>query len=553
MRMQRVLTFVVLINLVLLAVMGCGPTEEPPPPTEAPVADTVAPTDVPTTAPTEEPASPETRKRFVIAQSEEPELMDVQQASWSQICTTLITQAVVMFDFDMKTIGPGFATDYEISDEGKVITFHLMEDYKFSNGDPLDAQAFADSLWRYAELTVYPEDLAALEETNVIDDTTLEVVFSEPMATIWLNLSTEWFAPHDVAEATRVGDDEFGRIPVASGPFKMEEWVEGSHILLTRNENYRTNLTIVENQGPPHLEEVLVRFIPEALTRVSELEAGNVDFVDDIPPSELDRLRANPNIEIIEAQTPGVAWLTFNHEYPPLDDLRVRTAIAMAINRDDLVKATGGIVDSMNSFLAPNQICHSPEVDQYGKEQLPYDVEGAKALLAEAGWVDSDGDGIADKDGEPLELELMTPSDDPPRQKSGPVLQAQLKEIGIDLVISELPYDYITSALAEGEEFELAFEEESWPDPDSLSWWYDYPNYDNPDLLDMLDQGRFTPELGERCAIYDDIQKIMLDDLFGVPLFTSRVYSGYGTWVKDLVIHRALFNTLHLNDVTIQD
>lgn len=544
MRMQKALAAMVIIVSILLMVANCGPTEEAAVPTQPPADNTVAPT--------EEPAITETRKRFVIAQTEEPELLDVQQASWSQIGTYLISQPVVMYDFDMKSILPSLAKDFTISEDGKVITFHLLEDYVFSNGDPLDAQALADSLWRYAELTVYPEDLAALEATNVIDDTTLEVVFSEPMATVWLNFSTEWFAPFNVDEAERVGNDAFGRNPVASGPFKLEEWVEGSHMLLTRNENYRSELTLVENQGPPLLEEVMIRFIPEALTRVSELEAGTVDFAYDIPPSELERLEADPNVEIIEVPTSGVAWLTMNYEHPPLDDVRVRRAIAMGINRDDLVKATGDIVDPVYSYLAPVQICHSEVAEQYGQEQLPYDVEGAKALLAEAGWTDTDGDGLVDKDGEALVLELLTPSDDAPREKSAPVLQDQLKAIGISLEISSMPYDYITSALFEGEDYAIAFEEESWPDPDCLSWWYEYPRYDNPDLLDLYDKGRYTPNLEERCLVYDDIQKTMMDDVFGIPLFSSRMYSGIRTYVKDMVFHKAI-EAMLLGDTTIQD
>ncbi len=542
------------VLLAVALVVGCAPTPEVEPTTAPPAAATEVPTAPPAVA-TEPPTAAPTRARLVIGLTEEPEVMDVQQATWSGLPHQQITEPLVMYDFEMKELLPAWLESWEISEDGTAITFHLPPGAKYSNGDVLDAQALADSMWRYAnpEISMYPEDLEAMLETNVIDDSTLEVVFSEPQAALWLVLATEWGAPWDAAEAERIGNDEFSRMPVSNGPFELEEWVEGSHMLLVRNEYYETNLPFVENQGPPHLEEVLVRFIPEALTRVSELEAGTVDIIHDIPPSELARLRENANIEILEAPSPGMVYLAINHEREPFDDLRVREAIAMAINRADLVSANEGTVDPVYSLLAPAQICHSEDVEHYAMERYPYDVETAKALLAEAGWTDTDGDGIVDKDGQPLSVEMLVPPDDPPREKSGVVLQAQFQEIGIEVSIEELPYDFITGVLAEGEDYDLALDEMIWNDPDCITWMYDYPRYSNPEVEEKLDQGRYTPDLDERCAIYDEVQTTLIDDLWSVPLFASQRYLGVRTWVTGLIMHGPLDATFFLNDTTIQE
>jgi peptide/nickel transport system substrate-binding protein len=548
MRTRRQLIVPIMVALLLALSAGCGPAQTPESSPE-PVSSPTEPTAMETPTASEPTA---TRGQLVIAMAEEPEVLDVQQAGWSSLPHQILSQAPVMYDLEMKQLVPGWVESWDVSEDGKVIVFHLPEGYMYSNGDPLDAQALADTWWRYKdpELSMYPEDLEPIAETNVIDETTLEVVFSDPPAAMWAVLVSEWGAPWDVAEAERIGDDEFGRHPVASGPFKLEEWVEGSQMLLSRNENHRTKLPFLENQGPPYLDEVLVRFIPEALTRVSELEAGTVDVILDVPTSELARLRDHPEIEVLEASAPGISYLAINHARAPLDDVLVRSAIAAAINRDDIVSTLEGTAQAQHSFLAPAQVCYSQEVETYAKERHAFDVDAAKALLTQAGWTDTDGDGVVDKDGTPLAVEMLVPPDDPMREKIGVVVQAQLKAIGLDVSIVNLPSDYILSTLADGD-YDLALDEVVWSDPDALAYIYDYPNYSNPDVEDKLDQGRYTMDLAERTALYSEIQTQLIDDVFSVPLFARSEYIGIRTWVKDLVVHGPLYGTLHLNDVTI--
>lgn len=542
-RMQVFVTVAAIVTLVLLP--GCGPKAEPTATTAPPAAP----------PPTETPAPPPARTQLIIAVAEEPDILDTQQASWTAQPHAWISQPLVSFDMELVNLVPDLAESWETSADGKVVTWKLPEGYKYSNGDALDAQALADTWKRYKEISVYAEDLGPITEMNVIDETTLEAVHSDPPAFMWAVLATDYGAPWDAAEAARIGDEQFGRKPVASGPFKLKEWVEGSHILLERNDNYQTNMPFVENEGPPRLEEVLIRFIPEALTRLSELEAGTVDAITDVPESEVARLQEDPKIQMFDAPTAGMSYLVFNTQRPPFDDVRVRGAVASAINREDLVKALAGTVDPQYAFLAPAQICYSEEMQQYAKELHPYDVEAAKALLTEAGWTDTDGDGIADKDGQPFTAELLVPTDDPKREKIGVVVQAQLQAIGLDVSIATYESAYIRDLCEEGE-YDLALNRVSWSDPDILIYMVtdqgrNYPHYQNPEVEEKLLEARYIMDLEERTTLYAEVQKTLIDDVVYVSLFSRKDYLAVRSWVKDLVYHRLLYGSIFLNDVTI--
>ena len=499
------------------------------------------------------------RTQLIIATPYEPDVMDTQQADWSYIPNQLICQPPVTFDMDLN-LAPDMVESWEVSPDGKVITFSLPEGYKYSNGDPLDAQALADAWWRYKEISPYAEDLAPIIEMNVIDDTTLEVVCDNPPAFMWAVLVSDYGSAWHAGEAARVGDESFGRNPVGSGPMKLVDWVEGAHALLERNDNYRTNLPFVENKGPFYLEEVLVRFIPEDLTRVSELEAGSVDIAVYVPPAEVARLQELPEIELHAALEPGYSLLYINNQRPPFDDVRLRGAIASAMKREDLRKILAGTVDVQYAMLGPGQLCYSEEMQQYAKNLYPYDVEAAKALLAEAGWTDTDEDGIVDKDGQPLAVELLVPSDEPVHAKIGVVVQAQLQAIGLDVSISSYAMDYQGQLTDEGN-YDLAIGRWAWPDPDILIYIVtdqgdNDPQYQNPVVEEKIMEGRYIMDLEARTAKYEEVQKILIDEVVYVPLFSRKNFYGVQTWVKDLVFHPKLNKngggTMFLNDVTIK-
>ncbi len=510
------------------------------------------PTQTPTTSPTE--TTPQLKRTLVIAIPEEPMGLDVQQVTWANEVHALIFQPLVVLGPDT-TLVPDLALRWEVSEDGTVIIFYLPEGAKFSNGDPLTAEAVKKSIERYRNISPYAEDFADVEEIVVLDTYTLKLILKNPAPYLWAVLVTVYGAPVNARVAEEIGNDAFNRLPIGSGPYKVSEWVRGSHVVLVRNDNYRTNMPFVTNKGPnPYIDEIIIRFIPEDLTRIAELEAGRVDIVRGVPLDEVKRLRENPNIQLYETLSPGIHYIMVNVLKEPLNDVRVRQAIMIAINRDEIAAILDNNVIPWYSFLSPSQICYNKSVEDLAKSLYSYDLNRAKELLKEAGWVDTNGDGIVDKDGVPLKLTLLSPTDDPALKKSAPLIQAQLAKIGVSIEIKEYTYDYVRELTREWN-FELALRRFSWADPDILIYLIhsEYGNYtySNPEVNELLELGRSVADMTERTKVYSRAQEILLRDLPLIPLFVLKEYTAVSKNVKGLIVLPP-YGTLIINDVRVE-
>jgi len=223
----------------------------------------------------------------------------------------------------------------------------------------------------------------------------------------------------------------------------------------------------------------------------------------------------------------------------PLNDVRVRKAIMLAINRDEIATVLEGNVLPWYSFLSPSNLCFNKTVEELAEKLYAYNLEKAKELLKEAGWIDSDGDGIVDKNGVPLKLTLLSAVDDPALKKAAPIIQAHLAKIGIAIEIKEYTYDYVRSLTREWN-FELALRRFSWADPDILIYLVhsEYGNYtySNPEVDKLLELGRGVVDMIERTKVYSKVQEILLEDLPLIPLFVLKEYTAVNKNVKGLIV-----------------
>jgi len=501
-----------------------------------------------------QPGAPQLERTLIIAIPEEPEGLDIQQVTWSNEVHDLIYQPFAQLGPDMNMV-PDLAVSWEVLENGTVIIFHLPKDAKFSNGDPLTAEVIKKSIERYKTISPYAEDFADVERIEVLDNYTVKLILKRPAPYLWADFVTVYGAPVDVNVAEKIGDAEFNRNPVGSGPYKVVEWVRGSHVVLERNEYYKTNMPFVKNKGPnPYIDKVIIRFIPEDLTRIAELEAGRVHIVRGVPLSEVKRLKENPNIQLYETLSPGIHYIMVNVLKEPLNDVRVRKAIMLAINRDEIATVLEGNVVPWYSFLSPTNLCFNKTVEELAEKLYAYNLEKARELLKEAGWVDTDGDGIVDKNGVPLKLTLLSAVDDPALKQAAPLIQAQLAKIGIAIEIKEYTYDYVRSLTREWN-FELALRRFSWADPDILIYLVhsEYGNYtySNPEVDRLLELGRGVVDMTERTKVYSKVQEILLEDLPLIPLFVLKEYTAVSKNVKGLIVLPP-YGTLIINDAWIE-
>lgn len=373
MKRIRILCLCMTFCLLLAA---CGDRSDPEPTNVEPAA-----------VETEEDAVPKPDgNTLVIAVADEIEGLDAQQVSYGNIVNQLVSEPLVTYSADLTELYPAFAESFTITDD--YIEFVLPENAKFSNGDPLDAEAVKASTDRFLAVSEYAGDLDTLTDVEVVDERTVRYNISQAAPYSLATIGSLFGGIVDVAEAERIGEWEFNRQPVMNGAYYVQEWVSGSHVVLKRNEYFHTNNPAVQNHGPAHIETIVVRFISSGAERMRALEEGSVDLVYNAPTSEWARLSSDPDYSIWSFQQPGVCYLNLQTDHGVLADIRVREALTYAVDRDAIVSGLGGVVTPSYGFIASPQTGYSAEEEAKLAEQLRYDPERAKALLAEAGWDD---------------------------------------------------------------------------------------------------------------------------------------------------------------------
>ena len=424
------------------------------------------------------------------------------------------------------TFLPGLAESWEISEDGLIYTFRLRDDVTFHDGTPFNAEAVRFSLDRIADPETQSRKaggmLGPYDRTEIVDDTTVRIHFSEPYAPFLTSLSTVYLAMVS-PEAVSEWGDEYQFHQVGTGPFVFEEYVPKDHLTLVRNPDYDWAPSVFDHQGPPKLEEVTFRFYTDPATRVLALESGEVDVMGEIPPRDAVRLDADPDYLLLSVPIPGQPLQFFmNTLRAPLDDVRVRQALIYAVDRP-------AIVDTIFESYSPpayGPLCRSTfAYDATVEGMYAYDPDQAATLLDEAGWVDMDGDGVRDRDGQPLVLEtiLMGWGYIP---EVGEMLQDQLSDVGVGFDSRETTFSNALGEVAAGD-YDLVPFLFSYSDPDILRTTFHSSNVDggfnwskvsDSQLDAWLEEARRAMDEAARREIYAQIQQRIMDEAMILPV-----------------------------------
>lgn len=488
---------------------------------------------------------------LTIGIQDEPEGLDIQQITWENYVHWLIYEPLLNYSDDLSQVSPAFAESFEASEDGLTYTIVLPEDAKFSNGDALDANAYKASLDRYLEISPYSSDYADVASVEVPDNRTLVFHMSVPAPYFITPLSNTYSGIVDVAAIT--DDAEFNRAPVANGPYVVENWEQGSQITFVKNENYKTQNEFVENKGAFAFDKIVIRFIPDEFTRVSEVESGGVDLIFDVPTSSYAELEGNEDVQLFDYEQAGVSYLYMQTESGPLADIAVRQAITYAIDRDEIQSTLDGLVTPTYGYISSAQACYSAEEEEKLAGELAFDPDRARKALADAGWSDSDGDGIVEKDGEPLSFEMLIPSDRASLKNAAPVIQQQLKNVGIDAQIVEQEAAYIKASM-EANDFTMGSRNFVWLDPDILYSVFTpssgYP-WEDAEITEALTVARQTANNEERIAAYANFQDLLATRFKAISLFADK----YAIAAKNIItgVHVTNDGRLFLADAGVQE
>lgn len=452
-----------------------------------------------------------------------------------------VFDTLVVRDDESKEFVAGLAESWRASPDGRSYTFKLRPDVRFQDGTPFDAAAVVFNVERImnpATKSATARDIIGPVAKAVAkgDDTVVVTYRTTTSPTAILDaFSQAYLGMVSPAAVKRYGKD-FGRNPVGTGPFTFREWAANDHITLVRNEDYEWAPANADENGPAQLAGITFRIMPEAATRVAALESGDIGMTQKLEPTQAQRLEDSGNVRVVRGIAPGFPismWM--NTEAGPLTDQKVRQAMLSAFDRRTMLENVyQGQYEAAYGPLSPATWSYNPAVE----EMYPFDVDRANQLLDEAGWRRG-ADGIREKDGQKLRVRLFDLED--PRR--GEYLQANMKEVGIDLVprIVSSPDLFALTRKADG--YEMASTWFASSDPSVLNVLFLSSNVEegfaisrwrDPALDKQLAAGVETVDDAEREKVYQQMQVDIMDKALLIPMYAEtaldgiqNVYQGY--------------------------
>ena len=427
-------------------------------------------------------------------------------------------------------IVPSLAESWDISDDGLEYTFHLRQGVKFHNGNDFTAEDVAYTFHRmltveggvnteFIDQIKGADELLAgetdtLEGVEVVDDYTIKVTLKEPFAGFLASISSPGVSIYD-SEATEAAGDQFGMDPavtVGTGPFEFSSWSFNNQLVLTRNEDYW--------KGASGLPGVVIKIIPDTETQSMMFESGELDILDlDYAADSADRFTETYPDQIVQGPRVGIVYFTMNFNKEPFQNVRVRKAVQMSIDRQAILDALYGGRGQVEQGIFPHGLIgFNPD-----QEEIKYDPEAAKALLAEAGYADG------------FDMEIAADSSASDTMTMAlEIVSDQLAEVGIRAEIKN--YDESTW-LETRKSGELGSFMSTWSadynDPDNFIYTFfgneektriRSINYPDTEVMERVAKARTIVNEDERLAEYKALEeKLIHEDAAWVPMF-SRLH-----------------------------
>ncbi|WP_163969780.1 glutathione ABC transporter substrate-binding protein [Oceanobacillus halotolerans] len=458
-----------------------------------------------------------------------------------------IFEKLVWQDENME-LQPGLAESWEAIDE-TTWEFKLQEGVKFHDGSDFNAEVVKANIERIqnpdvSAPTAYLVDM--ISEVQIVDDYTVCFITEYPFGGLPAHLGhpvasmvsleqieEDYAAMEDGAEPGSVINEH----PIGTGYFKFEEWSPGQHVKLVKNEDYWN--------GEAKLDSVTFKVVKEDLTRIAELETGDSHVSNPLSPSDLERVEGTEGLYASRTDSVSLDYIGFNVNQEPFNDIRVRKAISMAIDKEQILE---GIY---NGVGLPAKGPLPPTVFGYddGIEGIEYDPKKAKELLAEAGYEDG------------FSTTIWT-NDSRERIDMATNVQAQLDEFGIDIEVEVFEWGAYLEEIGNGEHdmFVLGWSNATADADNGLYPLFHSDNHgppgnrtfiDNPELDELIENGRTAQDEEERLGIYKEAQELLVEESPMIYMLHQEYLLGVSEKVKDLVQLPTKY--LYLKDAYIEE
>jgi peptide/nickel transport system substrate-binding protein len=435
----------------------------------------------------------------------------------------MIFNGLVKYHTDLSVVGD-LAESWDVSPDGLTIVFHLRKGVKWTDGVEFSAD---DVLFGWRTIcdektpSAYKEDFLQVLKADAPDKYTLRVQYKKPFApalTSWGNMP---ILPRHLLEGKDIAKSALTRNPVGMGPYVLEKWTSGEQVTLKSNREYF--------EGRPYIDRYVYRIIPDQATTFMELQTGGVDSMN-LTPVQYARQTDTPyfkeNFRKFRYPVFQYTYMGFNLKHPFFKDRRVRQALAHAVDKQEVVDVVlFGTGSPATGPYVPNTWPYNPKVRKFD-----FDPKEARRLLAEAGWKDSDSEGILvrsdifpDKKPHPFEFTVITNMGNSLRMKTATIVQLRLRQVGIKMNIRAIEWSTFLNEFIDKKRFEAVIL--GWSiglDPDQFDIWhstktkereFNFVGYANPEVDNLLEEGRRTFDIQQRKRAYFRIQEILAEDL----------------------------------------
>lgn len=448
-------------------------------------------------------------KTLNIALGEEPDNLNPIGNANIYDCIKVFS-GLLKSDEDLE-MAPDLAESWEVSEDGKSYTFHLKKGVKWQDGSDFTADdvKFTYDLLRNQDWTaVFPtsSEYEVIDDVQIIDDSTVKFTLSEGIVPFQERFTLP-ILPKHLLDGEDLSKTEFWQAPIGTGPYELVEWTKGEELVMAANPDYYGDAPIIQR--------IKFVFVPDENARVSLLKSGEVDAIK-IDARTKSILEGAPGIKVVTAPSANWYGLSLPNDKLPFSIKEVRQAIAYAINKQQ-------ILDTV--FYGQGEVAYGPyrEADWVYNPDIAYsyDPEKAKQLLADAGFSDSDGDGILEKDGIKLEFDLVYGSSNAERKDIAIAAKTDLAEVGVGVNPVGKSWNEIDYDVFHSEAFTVAWGSPF--DPDDLNYklwnseyidqgWWNPATYNNPEVDELLNEGRTTWDDDKRKEIYRKVQDILVED-----------------------------------------
>ncbi len=510
--MKRTILILSVVAALVLVLVACAPEED------APTAD--------------ETAEAVQRDSLSIAMGAEPESLDPVRMTSAPAATVgeHVIQRLIYME-ENGDLTPMLAESWESNDDGTVWTFNIRQGVEFHDGAPLNAEAVAANLQRFVNPDVgaaYAFLLGTVEEIEAVSEYELQLSLSQPFAPILSHLSHSFIGIVSPNQLEGISPDDTIEEPIGTGPYRIVDWSRGDSLSVEVNDSY---------WGPaPSIPNVTFQFIPESSAQIVALETGEVDAMMRVPPQEVARLEADPNIEVVRESSVRQIYIGFNNERAPFNDVRVRQALNYAVNKQEIVDGLFEGFTVADAPVVPAVFGHA-SVGPYD-----YDPDRARELLAEAGFPDG------------FEMTIHHPTGRYPLDATvAEVVQDQLSEVGIDVTLetrewsSYLDFTSQPPGQAEYDAFMLGWGTVTLDSDYGLyallhtRQWNPNGNnrgfYSNAEVDALLDEARVTTDQSARADLYAEAIALIWEDAPWIYLYNQGQVNANRDYVDGLIHH----------------